>query len=329
MQPSLVAGNDRSGRAARSAATAIGRKRRGRAVSGLRPGAATHAHAAQEAIPRTLKIFGTVVAPTTLLTALLFYFGRLHITGMFRYLGVNFTVLDLSFQDYLVRSADGLFVPLAIASALALSILWLRILAVRIVPDPTRRKLGIWLRPLGAAIGLAMVFYAGAALSAVFPAGGTPEIPGLCLAGGVVMGAICNQPSRRSGSTSAVVAEWSAVFVIVSVGLFWAIGEYAIGVGSARGQQLGELAGQPDVILRSDHDLGIIGPGLRATTCGNSASPSGYRYDGLRLVIQSSGQYLFLPEGWTPATGGAIVVPRTDEIHLEFVGAAARIPSTC
>ena len=65
---------------------------------------------------RVFKIVGAIVAPTTLLTGLMFYFGRLHITGMFRYLGVNFTVLDLTFQDYLIRSADGLFVPLAVAA---------------------------------------------------------------------------------------------------------------------------------------------------------------------------------------------------------------------
>ena len=43
-----------------------------------------------------------------MLTGLLFYFGRLHITGFFRHLRVNFTVLDLTPNDYLIRSADGL-----------------------------------------------------------------------------------------------------------------------------------------------------------------------------------------------------------------------------
>lgn len=271
------------------------------------------------------------MAPTTLLTALLFYFGRLHITGMFRYLGVNFTVLDLSFQDYLVRSADGLFVPLAVASGLALGFLWMHILITRSFSDRVRRKIGALLGPVAAVVGLGLVGYAGAALGAAPLADAPPEIPGLSLAAGVVLLAVGHRPLRRRGvaAASAVVAEWGAVFVIVSVGLFWAVGEYAVGVGTARGEQLGELAARPDVVLRSDHDLGIVGPGMRATACGNPASPSGYRYDGLRLVIQSSGQYLLLPRGWSPAVGGAVVVPRTDEIRLEFVGTAGAVSPTC
>ena len=42
-----------------------------------------------EVLPRLLKVVGAIVAPTTLLTGLLFYFGRLHITGFFRYFRVT------------------------------------------------------------------------------------------------------------------------------------------------------------------------------------------------------------------------------------------------
>ena len=42
---------------------------------------------------RALTFFGSVIAQTTVLTALLFYFGMLHADWFFRYFGVNYTVL--------------------------------------------------------------------------------------------------------------------------------------------------------------------------------------------------------------------------------------------
>src|SRR5688572_10524833 len=53
-----------------------------------------------DVLPRLAKLAGAVLGPTTVLTGLLFYFGRMHVTGYFRYLRVNFTVLDLTANDY-------------------------------------------------------------------------------------------------------------------------------------------------------------------------------------------------------------------------------------
>src|SRR5918911_1335418 len=44
------------------------------------------------ALVLALKIAGSIVAPTTLLTALLFYFGLLHAYWFCQYFGVNYTV---------------------------------------------------------------------------------------------------------------------------------------------------------------------------------------------------------------------------------------------
>src|SRR3954451_11372161 len=84
-------------------------------------------------LPKLLKLTGAVLGSTTVLTGLLFYFGRLHITGFFRYFRVNFTVLDLTANDYLVRSADGLFRPVAAVTVFGLLALGLnRVLVERL-----------------------------------------------------------------------------------------------------------------------------------------------------------------------------------------------------
>src|SRR5215213_3404346 len=70
------------------------------------------------------RILGTIVAPTTLLTSVLFYFGWMHAYHFFDYFGVNSTVLGLTTQDYLMRSLDGLFVPMTVVACAGLLVLW-------------------------------------------------------------------------------------------------------------------------------------------------------------------------------------------------------------
>src|SRR5512142_491364 len=65
---------------------------------------------ATDALPKLFKVFGGIIAPTTLLTGLLFYFGRSRSAGYYRYFHVNSTVLDLTTNDYLFSGIDGLFV---------------------------------------------------------------------------------------------------------------------------------------------------------------------------------------------------------------------------
>ncbi|MGH3567420.1 MAG: hypothetical protein ACRDRH_15575, partial [Pseudonocardia sp.] len=50
---------------------------------------------------------------------------------MFQYFGVHFTILDLTAQDYLVRSAGGLPLPLILVVGSALLALWVHRLLLR------------------------------------------------------------------------------------------------------------------------------------------------------------------------------------------------------
>ena len=69
---------------------------------------------------RALELIGLVVAPTTLVTALAFYFGWVLTNSRASYFGIDASALGYSTQDYLLRSADALFVPLGSVFVLAL-----------------------------------------------------------------------------------------------------------------------------------------------------------------------------------------------------------------
>ena len=280
-----------------------------------------------EALPQALRVVGSVIAPTTLLTGLLFYFGRLHATAMFQYFGLHFTVLDLSVQDYLVRSADGLPLPMVAVLGVALLALWTHRLLARVVPaGRLRRVVGVG-APVTAIAGAALVVLAVADTVGVRFFAAVPEARGLALSVGVLLLAYAGRLARiRTGrigrpspSAQSVVAEWGIVFILVSVGLFWAVGSYAVGVGTGRAQQIADaLASQPDVALYSEKDLGLEGPGVRRTPCTAPDTAYRMRYDGLRLVLQSGGQYLLLPVDWTPDDGPALLVARSAPVRLEF-----------
>src|SRR3954466_9665948 len=203
---------------------------------------------ATDALPRLFKVFGGIIAPTSLLTGLLFYFGRSRAAGYYRYFHVNSTVLDLSTNDYLFSGVDGLFVPVAVAALLALVLLWLNRLLLTRVPPGARRRAVTILVPGAGLTGVVLVGLAFADLlteGRVF--GVNSATGGLCLAIGVIMMVYAVRlvrlsPPRSTGPRSTGpprpptgLAEWGAAFLLVSIGLFWAAQAYAFGVGIGGG----------------------------------------------------------------------------------------------
>lgn len=284
-------------------------------------------------LPRALKVVATVVAPTTLITALLVYFGLLFAVGYFRYFGVNFTVLGLPTQDYLILSADAATVPLLILSTAALLALWIRGLPIERTTGRTRWLMRRVLMPVVALVGATLIGLAAA--DALFGARVFPatfwEARGLSLVVGVVLigwagrlhrGLATPRGEPDAEPASVVVARWVVVFMLVGIGLFWAVGSYAVGVGAAGAQSLADDLGcAPDVVLYSEKSLNLHVPGVVQTPPAEPDSAYGFRYTGLKLVPQSGNHFLFLPAGWVPNRQAAILLPRSDTLRLEFVAA--------
>jgi hypothetical protein len=295
------------------------------------PEAGAGAPVSDVALPQVLKMLGAVVAPATLLTALMYYFGRLEYAGLFWYLGADVTVLDLTVQDYLNNSVAGFIPPLIATTGAALLALWVHQLLVEALPTGTRRTVLHVLIPAAAIAGFILVSLAMADLvmGPVFPVS-FPEGRGLSLSVGVLLLAYAvrllrpliaerrpQQVARRAAPGT--VVESGAVFILVSVGLFWAVGSYAIGVGVGYAQQFETtLPSRPDVVAYSEKRLSLQAPGVREVICQDPDAAYRFRYDGLKLTLQSGNQYLLLPAGWTHTNGAAILLPRSDKVRMEF-----------
>ena len=182
-------------------------------------------------LSRTARIVGTVVAPTTLVTALLFYFGWSHAYWFFEYFGVDSSLLGLTTRDYLMRSLDGLFVPMVVVACAGLVAVWTHTLLhvgtrTRLLPIlvPVVGGVGGFL----ALIGLARVFGVRTPLDTFVSA-----VP-LCLAVGVLLIAYSVylwrlfRPAPRTQWRT--MGEWLGVFILVK-GLTYKRSETVLDVG--------------------------------------------------------------------------------------------------
>lgn len=329
---------------------------------------------AVEAGPQAFQVVGSIIAPTTLLTALSIYFGLLYAIGYYRYFGVNYTVLDLPTQGLLILSASTAVMPLATLATVALVSLWIYRLPLERSSDRVRRWLSFTLLPAVAAAGAALLALVAAETLLrlpVFPPS-FPEGRGISLSAGVVLLAwaarlratlaptgtaeqdggtttpphphgvlalarrallVATRPAKRdeeAGHVPLTVAKWVCLSVLFGVGLFWAVGSYALRLGPQDAQ--GFVAGlrcAPDVVLYSEKSLNLFTAGLTEEPATGPESAYGFRYPGLKLVPQAGDQYLLLPADWAPAARPAIVLPRSDTLRLEFIPVATTGPGAC
>ncbi len=275
-----------------------------------------------------MPLIGSIIAPTTLLTALLFYFGWAHAYWFFRYFGFDISLLGLTTQDYMMRSVDALFVPLTVCLTVASLLLWAhsavanRFFAGPAVHDRLRVS-AIVMAVAGLllfVIGMAAIFVRALRDSyhVAYP---------LSLGAGTILLLYASRLHRRSQGPAAAKAgygslpllEATGAFLIVALSLFWAATNYAAAVGETRARQYErEFRAYPEAILYSKESLRLDGPGVQAVACSDPGAGYRFRYEGLRLMLRSSGQYFLLPEDWSPSDGVAIVVPEGDAVRLQF-----------
>ena len=75
----------------------------------------------------------TIVAPATVLGALLFYFGYVSSRSQYAYFGIDVDTIGLSTQDYIMRSPQPLLVPLLVLTLISVGFLTLNITIRRFI----------------------------------------------------------------------------------------------------------------------------------------------------------------------------------------------------
>jgi hypothetical protein len=284
-------------------------------------------------LERVVQVATAIIAPTTVLTALLFYFGWIRTNALFQYFGVDAAVLGFTTQDYLLRSTEALYVPLGTLLVVGLAGIWAHSQVEAWLAGRNRgglpRRTGLAVGAVGV-VGLAL-FARGVAGVAVprLSRDGFLVTP-VCLGLGAILGAYAQwlwrrlrQPQGRGGASR---PRWPGlvglglVAMLVVLSLFWATTDYARAYGRGRAVAYArDLTVRPGVVVYSAERLFLQGPGVR-----ESALPASeharyrYRYSGLRLLTEARGRLFLLPAGWTTAGGAAIALAADDQLRVEF-----------
>ena len=268
------------------------------------------------------------VAPLTLVTALLFYFGYVSTREFFRYFGVDVDIIGLSTQEFVMRSPGALFIPVMVLMLLAAAVIvGHRALRRKIVdrPPTTRRRV------IGAiawtGIGFLLAGLSAAFLLPLFDDWAAGELlTPLLLAIGAGLSAYAASTVRILGGATVGRAVVVLLVLVMVAGTFWSTATIARwwGLGQARALAA-DLATLPAVVLDTQERLYPGNDAITFQRLGAEASADetveppatfGYRYFGLRLLAQGDGRLYLVPDAWS-ADASTVVVPY-DDVRVRF-----------
>jgi hypothetical protein len=192
------------------------------------------------------------VAPLTLVTALLFYFGYVSTREFFRYFGIDVDIIGLSSQEFVMRSPGALFIPVMVLLLLAAGlivghrVLRRRVLAASVARQRTVVGAIAWTGIAFILIGLALAFLVPVLGGSSYAALLTP----LSLAIGAGLAAYAASTARSLGSTGVGRSVVVLLVVVMAAGAFWCTATIAQwwGLGQARALA-SDLTSLPAVVL--------------------------------------------------------------------------------
>jgi hypothetical protein len=270
-----------------------------------------------------------IVAPATVLSALLFYFGYVSSRSQYEYFGIEVDTIGLSTRDYVMRSPQPLLVPLLVLTLATAGALMLHI-TIRARLDADRdtrgreqleqtvarvRLTGVVLLAIGvlALLGYALVG------DLVYYGLVTPLLIGL----GAAIVAYTSHLLRKVRSSASPVAPYRVVVVLLAMVTttcaFWATATTAQYSGRGLAQyDARHLDRFPVVILDTKERLYLRSPGVEETMLPAADGQTfKYRYRRLRLLVVGQSRMFLIPDTWS-ASNTTVVVPLDGSARVQF-----------
>jgi hypothetical protein len=264
------------------------------------------------------------LAPTTVLTGLLLYFGFAYTDALYEYFGIDVATMGFSTQDYLLRSAGALYIPVGAGLLAALA----GILGYYWAAGAGASRAGLG-RHLGRA-GLVLVV-CGLGLFTLGMLGGFQVWPAgaldtpLLLGGGLLLvlyGRLFRLKAR--GQDYPVAREAGALAVaaaLVVLSAFWAANVYAQNHGRSDAAYLAaNLDLRPEVVVDTTERLYVQQSGVTETELPDDREGQHlrYRYEHLRLLAQSGARMFVVPMGWRTNGGVVLVLSAGPDVRVAF-----------
>lgn len=295
--------------------------------------------------------WATIIAPATVLSAVLFYFGYVSSRAQYEYFGIDVDAIGLSTRDYVMRSPQPLLVPLLVLVLLAAALLVLdAAVSTRVgaaVAEagedpraPTGGRVPVLRRLtrvtsmvglVGLAAGVALLLGYRFVRDWVFYDLATPLIfvvgAGLVAYASRVSALLGRQRTPQAPPDPPDSSAWLRrmarllVYVVIVAGIFWTTATIAqwSGRGLAR-DQARHLDRLPWVVLDTRERLYLRSPGIDERALPDAEGQSfHYRYRNLRLLIVGHERMFLVPARWSAASA-TLVVPLDGSVRVQFQG---------
>jgi hypothetical protein len=266
----------------------------------------------QSQIERWVTFATRIVAPVTLISGLLFYFGYVSARAQYEYFGIDVDTIGLRTQDYVMRSPQPLLVPLLGITLLAVAGLLLHN-AIQPTATTIRRAKIVTI----ALLLLGVLGLIGYPLLGHLPyyALVVPAVIGLAAA----TLSYLSYFDRKAAGLTPQYALLGLLAVVATTCAFWATATTAQysgrGLAKSDAQNLKQF---PVVILDTKERLQLRSPGIEETSLRTGAEQSfNYRYRGLRLLVVGQNRLFLVPQQWN-AANTTLVVPLDGSIRVQF-----------
>jgi hypothetical protein len=254
-----------------------------------------------------LAAISNIASPVAVTTALLVYFGWVRMNVQAKELGYDISVIDLSIQDYVLKTVNVLFIPLVLVCVLALVLRTLH----RWIVDRDKRRL----RKLAIALKYSFIGWVGLAI--VLMTQGSPmgrsELP---IA--VTLSLLCAlYSSVLVPATDKSRSAWVLLLTLLVLVAFWDAERLARVMGHAYAESIlanpGQLVG---VIVHSEKDLLI--DGAATTRIDSPESAYHFRYEELHLLQRSGDRFLVVTDEWAVGPRRVFVLRESDSVRIDF-----------
>jgi hypothetical protein len=249
-----------------------------------------------------------LASQVAILTAILVYFGWVRARATYGYFGVDVSALNFSVQDYLLRGIDAAFPLLIVIGLIVVCVMiWHEQLQARLTANTAMIN-----RAAGAGAVLVLV---GLLLGVELKGSGGSYFPGPAM---TMIGFALTAYALAARNKSFYLIALGGMALVAFV---WTVASYASFVGTQRAEQVAAtLTTSPEVTVYSISNLDLTGPGVTMTPVEDSEYH--VAYGGLRLLVDSGGNYFLLPEGWRQGRGSVVVLSTTaPDIRIEFTAA--------
>ncbi|GAA0963389.1 hypothetical protein GCM10009554_82660 [Kribbella koreensis] len=267
----------------------------------------------QSQLERWVTFATRIVAPVTLISGLLFYFGYVSARAQYEYFGIDVDTIGLRTQDYVMRSPQPLLVPLLGVTLLAVAGLLLHN-AIQPTATTIRRAKIVTI----ALLLLGVVGLIGYPLLGHIPyyALVVPAVIGLSAA---TLAYLSYYGGKAAGLTPQYML-LGLLAVVTTICAFWATATTAqySGRGLAK-SDAEDLKQFPVVILDTKERLQLRSPGIEETSLRTAGTEQtfNYRYRGLRLLVVGQNRLFLVPQQWS-ASDTTLVVPLDGSIRVQF-----------